>query len=102
MEHIAVDAQNLEVRNNIASERFEVSLGGTIGVIDYQRQGITYIFTHAGVPTEYSGQGVADRLAYVALETASAEGAQVVPLCPFVNKYIQRHPEYQALVIHPK
>ena len=100
MEYIAVDAKSLEVRNNISAERFEVTLGDTIGLIDYQRQGTTYIFTHTGVPESYGGQGVADRLAYVALETAKAEGAQVVPLCPFVKKYIQRHTEYESLVVH--
>ncbi len=100
MEHLVVDARNLEVRNNTAAERFEVTLGDTIGLIDYQRQGTTYIFTHTGVPDEYGGQGVADRLAYVALETAKAEDAQVVPLCPFVKKYIQRHKEYESLVVH--
>ena len=100
MEHLDVDARNLDVRNNATAERFEVTLGDTIGLIDYQRQGTTYISTHTSVPEAYGGQGVADRLAHVALETAKAAGAQVVPLCPFVKKYIQRHKEYESLVAH--
>jgi hypothetical protein len=98
-DHIKVDSASLEVRNNSEANRFEVTLGDTIGEIDYQRHGTTYVFTHTGVPAEYGGQGVADRLAYVALETAKAEGAQVEPLCPFVRAYIQRHKEYQPLVV---
>jgi len=93
-----VDAKNLAVRNNTDAHRFEVTLGETVGVIEYQKRGSTYVFTHTGVPKEYGGQGVADRLAQVALDTARAEGAQVVPACPFVKAYIQRHKDYQPLV----
>jgi predicted GNAT family acetyltransferase len=38
-------------------------------------------------------------MAYVALETAIAEEQKIVPECPFVKKYLQRHPEYEWLVV---
>jgi len=93
-----IDAQNLEVKNNVTARRFEVQLGGQIAVIDYHKHGSVYVLTHAEVPSEYRGQGIADRMAYFALETARAEKAQVVPQCPFVRAYIRRHKEYQSLV----
>jgi predicted GNAT family acetyltransferase len=93
-----VDTANLEVKNNTQAQRFEVQLGDQIGEIKYQKEGSTYMFTHTEVPREFGGQGIADRMAYVALETAKAEGAKVVPLCPFVSKYLQRHKEYASLV----
>ncbi|MFZ8528428.1 N-acetyltransferase [Staphylococcus aureus] len=33
-----------------------------------------------------------------ALETARAEHRAVLPFCPFVNDYIQRHAEFTELV----
>ena len=94
-----IDPQNLEVRNNVAARRFEVQLGDQVAVIDYRKHGSMYILTHAEVPSEYRGRGIADRMAYIALETVRAEGAQVVPQCPFVRAYIRRHQEYQPLVV---
>lgn len=96
---MAIDVQNLEVVNNRGAHRFEVKLGDKLGVIDYKKNGPVYVFTHTGVPSEFSGQGIANRLVQVALDTARDEGNQVVPQCPFVKTYIQRHPQYQSLVV---
>ena len=93
-----IDAQTLEVKNNREANRFEAQLGDQLGIIEYQIKHHAYVFTHTEVPPEFGGKGIADRMARVALDTAKAEGYGVVPLCPFVRKYIQRHPEYQALV----
>jgi predicted GNAT family acetyltransferase len=32
------------------------------------------------------------------LDSARADGVDVLPFCPFVNGYIERHPEYVSLV----
>ena len=37
-------------------------------------------------------------LVATALDDARSEGLEVVPLCPFVAAFIERHPEYQDLV----
>jgi predicted GNAT family acetyltransferase len=95
---VKVDTANLDVKNNTRAQRFEVHLGDKLGVIQYHMDGSTYIFTHTEIPPEYRGQGIADRMTHVALETARAEGAQVVPRCPFVKAYIRRHKEYLSLV----
>jgi hypothetical protein len=40
-------------------------------------------------------------LARAALDTARADGLEVVPLCPYVAAYIRRHQEYLPLVSQP-
>jgi predicted GNAT family acetyltransferase len=40
-------------------------------------------------------------LARSALETARADGVEVVPLCTYVAAYIRRHHEYLPLVAEP-
>jgi hypothetical protein len=94
-----IDAAKLEVTNNPDAERFEAVLGESLGIIEYNRRPGVYVFTHTEVPREYSGRGIADRMAYVALETAIAEEQKIVPECPFVKKYLQRHPEYEWLIV---
>ncbi len=93
-----VNAKLLEVKNNTDAERFEVQLGDKIGLIKYRKDGPNYVLIHTEVPPEYGGQGIADRLAYVALETIKAEGVYLVPICPFIKSYLRRHPEYEPLV----
>jgi len=44
------------------------------------------------------GRGFGSRLAEVALADALKENLKVVPLCPFIAYYIEKHPEYQQLV----
>jgi predicted GNAT family acetyltransferase len=50
------------------------------------------------VPRELEGRGIASRLIGHALGEAKARGLKVVPQCPFVAAYIQKHPEWQAVL----
>jgi predicted GNAT family acetyltransferase len=56
-------------------------------------------FLHTYVPPELEGRGIAGQLARYALEHARANRLAVVPHCPYVRAYIDRHPEYQDLVV---
>ena len=93
-----VDAHSLEVKHNVEARRFEVALGEKLGVIQYRKEGPTYLLVHTEVPLEYRGQGVADRMAYIAFETIKAEGGKIAPYCSFIGAYLRRHPEYRTLV----
>ena len=50
------------------------------------------------VDEAYSGQGHAGTLARSALDDARSRGLSVVPSCPYVASYIEKHPEYADLV----
>ncbi len=95
---MAVDTQNLSVVHNTGEGRFELRVGGELAVAEYLLAPGRIIFTHTGVPRAARGQGIASRLAHAALEHARANGLRVVPHCSFFRTYIQRHPEYQALM----
>ena len=53
---------------------------------------------HTEVDEALEGRGLGSRLVATALEDARREGLEVVPLCPFVAAFIDRHPEYQDVV----
>lgn len=86
-----------EVYHNAAKSRYEVTVEGRVSVLDYQLQGNRITFTHAGVPPALEGRGIASAMTRFALDEAKANGYQVRALCSFVQSYIDRHPEYQAL-----
>lgn len=52
------------------------------------------IADHTGVPDVWRGQGVAQALVQRLVADARAEGVRIVPLCPFVNSWRARHPEW--------
>jgi uncharacterized protein len=56
-------------------------------------------FVHTEVYESYGGMGLGGRLARAALDDARARGLVVMPFCPFIAAYIERHlDEYGDLV----
>lgn len=87
------------VRDNPVRGRYELETqGGGWAFIDYLRDGRHVIMTHAEVPSALRGGGVGSALVKGALELVRAGGDKVVPLCPFVARYMQRHPEARDLL----
>jgi predicted GNAT family acetyltransferase/glutaredoxin len=79
--------------------RYELRLDGRlIGVAAYRRRNGRIVFTHTEVDESQSGRGFGSRLAAAALDDARRQELEVVPLCPFISRYIERHPEYEDLV----
>ena len=79
--------------------RYELRLGGhLIGLAAYRRRNGRIAFTHTEVDESCEGRGFGSLLAQAALEKATREGLEVVPLCPFIAHYINRHPEYKPLL----
>lgn len=59
------------------------------------------IFPHTKVLEEYSGQGLASTLVRGALEATVASGARIVPVCPYVKGWIEKHPDFAPHAITP-
>jgi uncharacterized protein len=79
--------------------RFEIRVDGeTAGFAAYHRRPGVIAFTHTEIDPRFEGQGLASQLIKTALSEARAEGAAVLPFCPFVRSYIAGHGEYLDLV----
>ena len=86
------------VRDNRAEQEFELTIDGAVAIAAYQLEGDTIVFTHTQVPDRLAGHGVGSRLIRGALDQVRDRGLRVVPQCPFVADFIQRHPEYRDLL----
>jgi predicted GNAT family acetyltransferase len=87
-----------EVVDAPEASRYELRLGDrVIGFAAYRRRNDRIIFIHTEVDESYEGRGLGNRLAKAALDDARERGLVVVPLCPFIARYVQQHPEYQEL-----
>ena len=79
--------------------RFEIRVDGeTAGFAAYHRRPGVIAFVHTEIDPRFEGQGLASQLIKTALSRARAEGAAVLPFCPFVRSYIAEHGEYVDLV----
>jgi uncharacterized protein len=90
------------VRNNHAAQRYEMDVTGGRAFITYRRSPGVLTLLHAQVPQELSGRGLGSQLTRGALELARVEGCKVVPRCPFIANYMQKHAEFQDLLADPR
>src|SRR5438270_2245819 len=99
LEAAAGPAEETEVVDVPDASRYELRLGGRlVGLAAYRRRDGRIAFTHTEVDESCEGRGFGGRLAAAALEDARRHGLDVVPLCPFIARYIERHPEYEQVV----
>jgi uncharacterized protein len=90
--------QPLAIRHEPEARRFAADVAGKTAYLTYrERDGRILDLDHTFVPPEHRGGGIASQLTVRALEYARERGCRVVPSCPFVAKYIERHPEYRDL-----
>ena len=87
------------VRDAPGSGRYEIVDGDRVlGIAAYEQRGDTLVFTHTEVDPDAGREGVGSALVRGALDDVRAAGQTVVPRCPFVRGWIERHPDYADLV----
>ncbi len=98
MTNMNVNPDNLPIEHNTVAQRFEAWVDQYLAQVAYEQSGERIIFTHTEVPEQLRGQGIAEKLARTVLEHARTQALTVVPRCPFIKGYIEKHPEYQDLL----
>jgi len=61
------------------------------GFVSFQESETHIAFTHTEVDAEYKGKGLASRLASEAIADAVARDLVIIPLCPYLARYLERH-----------
>ena len=90
----------VEIRHNEAESRYEAYVDGKLaGAAYYELDEKRIVFTHTEVDDKFEGKGVGSQLARFALDDVRAQGGRrVVPRCPFIKSWIQKHPDYEDLL----
>lgn len=71
---------------------------GSEGEMTYSRRDAnTIIADHTGVPPQYRGQGIAEKLVATAMQDAREKNFRIVPVCSYVVAQFRRHPEWADL-----
>jgi uncharacterized protein len=89
----------LTVRDVPAENKYEIREGDRVlGIAVYSRRGNVTNFLHTEVDEDSGRPKVGSTLVRAALDDVRAHGGTVVPSCPFVCGWIDRHQEYADLV----
>ncbi|HLM07633.1 MAG TPA: GNAT family N-acetyltransferase [Blastococcus sp.] len=101
-ERVVAPAMEPTVQDAPEAGRYEIRDGERVlGVAAYDRRGDTVVFTHTEVDPDTGESGLGSTLVRGALDDVRARGGHVVAQCSFVRGWIDRHPEYGDLVVHP-
>ncbi|MEU9050737.1 GNAT family N-acetyltransferase [Streptomyces sp. NPDC048384] len=88
---------DIEIRDDRAAGRLEALLGDEVtGRIEYfvlESPARALVPVHTVVEPAHEGKGIAGSLARELYGMAAREGAVVAPLCPYVVKWAERHPD---------
>jgi predicted GNAT family acetyltransferase len=92
----------LRFSDNTEASRYEARLGDELaGFLDYHAQPGLVTLLHTEVPRAYEGQGIGSDLIGFALDDIRDRGLEILPICPFVIAYVERHPEQRDLLRYP-
>jgi uncharacterized protein len=89
----------VNVVDNPARKRFEAFVGDRLaGFVTYRTQPGIVVLVHTEIDTAFEGHGVGSQLAAAVLGQIRDRNLKVEPLCPFITRFIERHPELTDLV----
>ena len=89
----------ISVLDDRQASRFELHVDGEVlGYLVYERAGDVVSFLEVTTDLSRAGEGLGLLLVRRALDAVAAGGLSVLPVCPFVRDFIQRHPVYLDMV----
>ena len=96
------DAEPIVTRNDERG-RYEIHVGGELaGFSDFIPGEGSIAFTHTETLKAFAGQGLGLRLAKDSVADAVARDELIIPLCPFVRRYLETHDVPGARVEFPE
>lgn len=82
--------------NNQKEKQYELHVEGNVAKIEYILSKSSIYLTHTEVPDALAGKGIGTRLLKHALNDVIQQDLELVALCPFVARYIQRNPDWKV------
>jgi predicted GNAT family acetyltransferase len=93
--------QPYNIIDNQQQQQLQLSIEGELAFLEYRlKDGVIYLM-HTEVPERLGGRGIGTALAAAAFDYAKAHNLKIKVYCPFVKKYLDRHPGLGHLVINP-
>jgi predicted GNAT family acetyltransferase len=76
------------------ARRYELWVGDErVGFSAYRREAGRVVFTHTVVDPAHEGHGYGSAIARAVIADAVARGETIVPRCPFIRAWLEKHPD---------
>ena len=95
---VVVNGLTFPIQLNLEDSRFEIRVDEQVAFLLFRLRETKLSLIHTEVPPALQHHGLGEALARAALEYARGHSLSVKVICPFVAKYLTRHPEFQDLV----
>ncbi|MFJ8887752.1 GNAT family N-acetyltransferase [Streptomyces sp. NPDC102402] len=83
------------VRNVDARHRYEILVDGvSAGFTAYRDRDGQRVFFHTEIDDAFAGRGLASVLVEQALDHTRSSDRRIVPVCPYVAKFLKKHDEF--------
>lgn len=83
-------------------DRFEITSDDAVaGFTQFLDRDGRRIFFHTEIGEEFGGQGLAAIVVEQAVAATREEGQTIVPVCPYVAKWLTKHPEHEDVTSKP-
>jgi hypothetical protein len=89
---------NIPLVKNEEKKRFEIEVNGHFAFINYGERGEHIALVHTEADAALKGSGAAQAVVEKTLEYIEANNQLLLPFCPYVFAYIQKHPEWKRIV----
>jgi predicted GNAT family acetyltransferase len=87
------------VNDNHALHCYEITADGELaGFTVYELRPELIAFMHTEIGEQWGGRGLGSILVRRALDDVRSRGLAVLPYCPFVRSWLERHDDYADLV----
>lgn len=94
-----MDTSDRRVVDDADGDRYVIEVDGeVVGRAEYTDVDGVRVFTHTEIADGHAGEGLGGALVAGAIDDVAARGTSIVPLCPFVASWLERHPERGGVV----
>lgn len=90
--------KNSPFQKNESKKRFEIEVDGHFAFINFGEMGNQIALVHTEVEPELAGTGAAAAVVEKTLNWIEQNNKTLLPFCPYVFAYIQKHPEWKRVV----
>jgi len=88
----------MHVIDNKERNRYETKIDGYEAFVEYSIKPGVLVLEHTEVDKALAGKGVGGELVEKVLLEIELRGLSIIPECSFIQKYIEKHPEWKSLI----
>jgi predicted GNAT family acetyltransferase len=94
----------LRLHDDRDQARYEARIGDEghlAALLDYRMTSEGIALLHTEVQEGYEGRGIGSRFVRMVFDDVRTRGLKIIPKCPFVLRWLERHAEQHDLLVRP-